>query len=251
MAASIRWLAGFHHASLPGLLLAPVSGWFDFSNAGTWPIWAGNNPFGAIFTFVLGAVTGVLASLLGWQINLLALHRGLERGRTSAFFIGFGSLAGDCLFSFIAFAGAAPLVDKLHLWIYFRWIGIATIFLVGLKILLHKQEGGISQKKKNKREPAKHFLVGFLTVISNPAILIVWIGIIAFLLAHFPSNAILAYRWFFMIGLLSGGAGWFLFLALYVLPHVRQWGDERLHLISKISAGILILGGFFLAFGNF
>ncbi len=219
------------------------------SNTQTWPIWGENNPFGEMFILGLGTVTGILASLLGWQINLLSLHRGLERGRTAAFFVGFGSIVADALFSLVAFAGAAPLVGKLHLWIYFRWIGIATIFLVGFKILLHKQKVAAVQKEK-KREPAKDFLVGFLMVLSNPAVLIVWIGIIAFLLVHFPRNALLAFRWFFIAGLFAGGAGWFLFLALYVLPHVRQWDDDRLHLISKVSAGILILGGCFLAFGR-
>ena len=36
----------------------------------------------------LGMIAGFLASGLGWQINLIAIQRGLRRGRFAAFLVG-------------------------------------------------------------------------------------------------------------------------------------------------------------------
>ncbi len=206
--------------------------------------------FGQLSTAMLGGVTGLLASLLGWQINILAIHRGFQRGRAATFSVGFGAIFADMTFILVAFTGAASLLSYLDLWSFVRWIGVATILVVGASILFRKPKTH-QEDLEPKRSQAKNFLLGFLFVIANPAVLLIWVGVVGFLLTHFPGVEVVADRWLFLGGFATGGCVWFVILALIILPRVRKWGEDRLYLISKVSAILLLVAGFFLIFEKF
>lgn len=207
--------------------------------------------FNQMSVMALGAVAGFLASLIGWQINIVAIHRGLERDtRTGAFFIGMGAALADVVFIFIAFTGAAPFLHRPGFWNTIKWVGIVTIFLVAARIFFCTPEMSAERKKK-KRDPAKNLLVGFLLVISNPAVFLVWLGVIGFLLTQFREIGVLAHRWLFIAGFFGGAALWFTILSFGILHGARNWEDDKLYLLSKISAVILLIIGIFLIFQRF
>lgn len=199
----------------------------------------------------LGMGTGFFASLVGWQINLIAIHRGIERNtRTAAFFVGMGAAFADVIFILIAMTGAVPFLRNPKSWMVIRWVGILTVFLLAAKILLKKPQLAIREKKK-KRNPAKNFLVGFLIVITNPAVFLIWIGMMSFLLTHFPEMKGLIFYWIFLGGFVIGAALWFFILSFRILREARNWDDERLYFLSKLSAFILLIVGCFLIFERF
>lgn len=199
----------------------------------------------------LGALTGFLASLAGWQINLVAIHRGLHRGRTATFLVGLGSTCADLAFMLTAFVGVIPLSRFPELWMRLKWFGIALIFFAAGRIFFQKSPEEEKKKKKGKRNPAKSFLLGFLLVISNPFIFLLWIGVISFLVSHFPDAQIFRFHSFFLMSFLAGGAVWFTFLSQVVLHGARKWGAHRLRFLSKISALALIAAGIFLMVERF
>ena len=43
----------------------------------------------------LGILAGFLAACFGWQIDLIAIQRGLKRGRVAAFLVGCGAILAD------------------------------------------------------------------------------------------------------------------------------------------------------------
>lgn len=194
-----------------------------------------------------GILAGFFTAVLGWQINLICLHRGLQHGRRAAFWIGAGAIIGDVIWMSIAFAGAKTVLAYEQYWKYLKWLGVATICLAGLKILFHNSH---AQPKDPLSAPnhGKNFLVGLLMVVSNPAFLIVWIGIVSFVLAYVPGASHPAYHFWFVLGFILGGTLWFLLLSCVLLVKVRQWKEERLHLISKISAVLLLAAAVFLIF---
>ena len=199
----------------------------------------------------LGILTGLLASLLGWQINILALHQGIERNsRTSTFFVGFGAAFADIVFILAAMAGAHWLPQRHSFWLPMKWIGIVTIFLLAGKVLFQKPKLGTEEVKKD-RGLIRNFLVGFLLVICNPALFLLWIGVVSFLLTHLPKVEILLFRWVFLTGFLVGAAAWFVLLSCAILHGAKKWSDEKLYLISKLSAVALVIVGFFLIFEKF
>jgi len=197
----------------------------------------------------LGTLTGFVASVLGWQINLVAIQQGLERGRRAAFSVGFGAATGDFLFLAAALAGIAPLAS--HSWIQhgMKWIGASVILLIGIRFLL--QPGGPASPKRARHHPAKSFLLGFLIVITNPLLFFVWVGVISFLVTHFQEASLLEERRVFLGTFLAGALVWFLFLSRALLHGVTKWGKERLELLSRIFSLLLIAAGIFLILENF
>lgn len=47
---------------------------------------------------LLGILIGFIAACFGWQIDLIAIQRGLQRGKTAAFLVGCGAILGDMIF---------------------------------------------------------------------------------------------------------------------------------------------------------
>ena len=62
---------------------------------------------------LLGMLAGFLASCFGWQIDLIAIQRGLRRGKIAAFLVGCGAVLADMIFLLIGFTGTQPLLEHL------------------------------------------------------------------------------------------------------------------------------------------
>lgn len=202
------------------------------------------------YSSLIGFVTGFATSLIGWQLNLVAMHRGLERGRHAAFFTGVGAIAADIIFISIAFTGLSPFVHHPEWWHHLKWVSIVMLLFVAARTYFRRRSIS-TEKAQKKRNPAKSFLFGFLLIGTNPLFLAVWIGIVSFLVSHFPDARILHYRVIFLISFLIGGTLWFLILAQYILHHARQWEEERLHLLSRIFSIALVIGAIGLMWAKF
>ena len=194
----------------------------------------------------IGLLTGFLAAMLGWQINIVGIHRGLERGRSGPFLVGLGATLADLFIILIAFAGAAPLLRLHHFWPVAKWFGIATILFASFRILFHKTKFREPSEKKD-RGPGKSFMLGLIVVGGNPAIYLMWIGIISFIVTHFGRPTI-QFHALFLLGFFTGCMAWFSILAFFILGHIRHWGENRLHLISRISAVFLLITAVMLIF---
>ncbi|MBI3314223.1 MAG: LysE family transporter [Candidatus Omnitrophica bacterium] len=200
---------------------------------------------------LLGIFTGLLAALLGWQINLIAIHRGLGRGQAAAFFIGLGAALADLVFIALAFFGSVRLLQHPESWRLIKWMGIITIVAVSLQILFHQVSHKIEEPYK-ARKLAKNIFLGFLVVIANPAVFVLWVGVVSFILTHFPEMVSRAnFYFFFPAGFMMGASAWFLFLSLWIMPRIKKLGERSLHIISKISAVALLIAAVFLIFEKF
>lgn len=208
--------------------------------------------FGAWASAGLGLVTGLFASIGGWQINLTSIHRGLERGRTAAFSVGTGACAADLLLILAAFTGAAQIEANHGVWTVLRWVGVATLLILSAYILFkkHKLEDREAAAPRKRRKPLKSFLLGFVLVAANPAVWLLWFGVVGFLLTHFPRGPILAAKSSFLGGFFAGASAWFLVLAFAMVPGIRKWGEQKLEVLSQGSAILLFLAAVFLVFAK-
>ena len=197
-----------------------------------------------------GFITGFFAAMLGWQINIIGIHRGLARGKSGPLLVGLGATTADFFMILIAFAGALPLVHNRSFWTVTKWFGIATILLASFRILFHKQKFNDPAQKK-KRSPTQSFIMGLVIVGGNPAIYLMWIGIISFMMTHLPHLSDPEFRPLFLAGFFAGSMAWFTLLSFFILDHIRQWGENRLHLISRLSAVFLLIAAIVLIFENF
>lgn len=198
-----------------------------------------------------GIITGFLAAMLGWQINIVGIHRGIERGRSGPLLVGLGATTADIIIILIAFAGAAPLLHHHRFWAVAKWFGIATLLFTSFRILFHKTAFQDPAEKK-PRSQARSFVMGLILVGGNPAVYLMWIGVISLILAHFHMDfPSFRFRFLFVTGFFAGCMLWFSILSFFILGHIRQWGENRLHLISRLSAVLLLLAAGFLIFEKF
>ena len=195
---------------------------------------------------LLGIIAGFLGATFGWQINLIAIQRGLCRGRMAAFLVGCGALSADLIFLSIGFTGTQPLLEHPEWWGIVRWVGISVLlFLAARVFFVHgKRREGFTEV--NKRNPSRNFLVGFLVVGTNPAVFLLWVGVIGFLQTNFQETRQPWFKEFFLSGFLIGALIWFAPLTFIFLNRLKKWSEENFHLISRLSAGILALVALYL-----
>jgi threonine/homoserine/homoserine lactone efflux protein len=187
---------------------------------------------------LLGILAGFLASCFGWQIDLIAIQRGLKRGRTAAFLVGCGAVLADMAFLWVGFTGTQPLLDHPEWWGIIRWIGIGVILALAARGFWGHSKPRQQIEEVNKKNPTKNFLVGFL----------VWVGFIGFLRAHFPEAREPWFEKFFLGGFLIGAMLWFAPLAFIFLKKLNRWSDENHAFISRLSSGTLVLVALYLIF---
>ena len=81
--------------------------------------------------------------------------------------------------------------------------------------------------------------------------LILWAGVVSFLLTNHPHRAHPLFHLLFCLGFLLGAASWYLGLTFLILPRIRQWTDRRFHILSKFFAAVLLGGAIFLILKSF
>lgn len=199
-------------------------------------------------TLFIGFSAGFIGFMVGWQINLVSIHRGIDRGRTAAFAVGMGAAFADLVFLLIGFTGLHPFTNHPELWGHLKWITVGMLFLVAYRTYIRKKSR--NSLAVGKRNPAKNMLLGFLIVVSNPLAFFLWLAVLSFLVSHFPAVRILQNRWIFLAGFAAGAVLWFTFICLWVLSHARKWNEERLHLLSRLTAVGLALAALVLAFAK-
>lgn len=197
---------------------------------------------------LLGILTGFLAAGLGWQINLIAIQRGIRRGRTAAFLVGCGAILADIIFLWVGLAGTTPILEHPEWWGIIRWVGIVVILGLAARVFFVHSKPRPQVEEVQKRNPSRNFAVGFLVVMTNPVVFLMWVGVIGFLRAHFPEARAPWFKELFLAGFLLGGLLWFFPLALIFLKKLKLWTEANHTVISYISGGILVLVALFLIF---
>lgn len=197
---------------------------------------------------LLGLLAGFLASALGWQINLMVVQRGLQRGRFAAFLVGCGAVLGDMIFLTIGFTGTLPLLNHPEWWGVIRWVGIVVLLILAGRTFFVQGKPPRKVSEVTKRNPTKNFILGFLVVGTNPAVFLMWLGFVSLIRAHFSQTATPWFRERFLMGFLAGGLLWFVPFAFVFLKKLRKWTENNHSFISKISAITLVSVALFLIF---
>lgn len=195
----------------------------------------------------LGWMVGFLASFLGWQINLIALHRGIENSRRACFLTGMGACAGDLLYIALAAFGSDYLLRHPEGWSLFKWLGVVLLLFSSYQMFV---KGGGKEKSLDERRKSahRHFLIGVFIVLGNPFLFVLWVGINGYLHPFVKPFLNLFGIFQYSFGFILGCSVWFAFLTFYVLRHVRSWKEEAFGWFSKVTAASLLLAAIFLIF---
>lgn len=192
----------------------------------------------------LGIVAGFVASMPGGPVNATLLGESASKGLKWALFVGLGAVVMEALYCAAAFAGFAGLFES-------RWVR-ATMELVSFLLMLwlgirYLRGGPMPGENRgvalveHRFHPHTAFWTGFLRVLGNPGILLLWITVTATLTAREWLHGDWPSRWLFVAGVTAGAFLWFLILAWGVTRGHGRISPAALRRLSQTS-GILLLG---------
>jgi len=191
----------------------------------------------------LGVVAGFVASIPGGPVNATIVGEAARKGMRWSLFVAFGAVLMESIYCAAAFAGFARLFEsrlvratmELVSFLLMLWLGVR--YLVGAPI--PGETRGVAMVE-HQFHPHTGFWTGFLRVLGNPGILLLWITVTAtftsrdWLQDDWPS------KWLFVAGVAAGALGWFATLAWGVTRGHGRISPRALRRLSQAS-GVLLL----------
>jgi threonine/homoserine/homoserine lactone efflux protein len=192
-------------------------------------------------TYVIACV--LLAILLG-PIVTMVIANGLRYGTRAALLNVAGAQLGSALVLVIIGVGLTSLMATMGYWFeWVRFLGAAYLVWLGFKLI--RSPGVMLSSDAPSPPRGGFFLQGFLMLLSNPKVLVFFGAFIPQFVDmkrdHLPQVAVLGLT-FMVIAVLTDGA-----YALLAGRAGKMLSAYRARLISRVSGGLMIGGGIWLA----
>lgn len=193
---------------------------------------------------VKGLIIGIVASAPMGPVGVLCVQRTLNKGRAYGLVTGWGAAFSDILYALLTGYGLSFLYDIISNQTTLFWIqiiGAAIMFIFGLHTFRTNPMKNTRNVSRNKSSLLHNGITGFFITLSNPTIILLFLGLFT------PLNFMLPEQSFFMqfIGYLSifGGAVlWWLFIT-YVVNKLRTRFDVRgIRVINRIIGSVVMAG---------
>ena len=193
---------------------------------------------------IKGVIIGIVASAPMGPVGVLCVQRTLNKGRAYGFVTGTGAALSDILYALLTGYGLSFLYEIINNQTALFWIqivGAAIMFMFGLHTFRTNPIKNTRNVSRNKSSLLQNGVTGFFITLSNPTIILLFLGLFT------PLNFMLPEQSFFMqfIGYLSifGGAMLWWFFITYVVSKLRVRFDVRgIRVINRIIGAAVMLG---------
>lgn len=193
---------------------------------------------------IKGMIIGIVASAPMGPVGVLCVQRTLNKGRAYGFVTGTGAALSDILYALLTGYGLSFLYEIINNQTALFWIqivGAAIMFMFGLHTFRTNPIKNTRNVSRNKSSLLQNGVTGFFITLSNPTIILLFLGLFT------PLNFMLPEQSFFMqfIGYLSifGGAMLWWFFITYVVSKLRVRFDVRgIRVINRIIGAAVMLG---------
>ena len=215
----------------------------------------------------LAALAGYVTALLFSSIpvgptNLTIINEGAQRGFKWALLIGFGASVMEGIYCAIAFTGFSSFFDirevkaSMEVFSFVFLLFIGGKFLMAQSLEVRTKLDTASKKLEDslgeKLHPHSAFMTGFVRVMGNLGVLLTWIVLAAYLMAHgayfmaqnwvadtFPAKAAC------VVGVLLGTNTWFFILSSGVSRGHGRFSEKTLLRMQHISGFCLLVAGLY------
>lgn len=192
-----------------------------------------------------GFFSGILLSIPVGPINLTIVNEGARRGFIWASLIALGAVVADLIYCTLAFTGFASFFGNRVVKAAMELSSFVFMLYLGIKFLKAKtiqESNKLEERIEEKLNPHSAFMIGFVRVIGNPGILLLWIV----LAANFISREWVApngmAEFFCILGVAIGASLWFLGLSYAVsLRHKKLTSKTLLRLEHFSGIGLITL----------
>lgn len=181
---------------------------------------------------ITGLIAGFLVSIPVGPINLTIINEGARRGFKWALMIGLGSVAMESIYCAIALTGFSAFLElpvvksAMELLSFLFLLYLSWKYFSAKSIPEHVHSADVIEAKLH---PRGAFLTGFVRVLGNPTVLLLWMTLTATFLAHNWVDRTMDDRVSCVLGVAGGAALWFLLLS---------WGVSKGH--GKMSSKVLL-----------
>ena len=192
---------------------------------------------------LIGLAAGFVAAMPGGPVNATILSEAARKGFRWALFVAIGATLMESVYCAVAFAGFAQLFSDRWIRAAMELISFLLVVWLGIKYLRGVPLPGEVQAERFVEEhfhPHTAFWTGFLRVLGNPGILLLWITVSAPLLGAGWVRDTADCKWSFIGGAGTGGFLWFLLLGWSVARGRGRYSDQTMRRLSTAS-GILLL----------
>ncbi len=196
-----------------------------------------------IISGVVGVLSGFIVSIPVGPINITIINEGARRGFQRAFLIGMGAVFMEVIYCALGFAGFATFFDSKLLKAIMELVSFVLMMFLGFKYLLAQTVETTSKSAtvvEEKLHPHNAFTIGFVRVLGNPAVLLMWITLAGAFSAHDWVDDNWVSRSACIGGVGAGASAWFLLLSYFVGLKHKNFSTKILLRMSHVS-GIILL----------
>jgi len=197
-----------------------------------------------LVAFAVGLLSGFLASFVPGPVNVAIINQGARQGFYHGLFIGLGSTAMEAIYCAVAFAGFASLFAEPNLKAIMELGSFLLMLFLGIKYLRTttiQQFNPSADKLEQKLHLHSAFADGFIQVLANPGVLLMWIA----LSASFTAHEWVQDNWHEKISCVAGVAVgcllWFFPLAFAISRGKGRFSDQTLLRMERLSGLLLLL----------
>ena len=192
----------------------------------------------------LGLLAGFITAALGGPINVTIVNESAKGGFLRAFLIAAGAVVMETIYCAIALAGFGSLFQTHIVQAVMQLASFLLVLWLGLKYLFAGHVPGEARSLRAvelRLHPHTAFWIGFVRVLANPGVLLLWLGITASLLSH----GVLADTWVskgvFCGGVAVSGLIWFAGVSWGISRGHGRFSVNSLRRISQLSGIVLLV----------
>ena len=192
----------------------------------------------------LGLLAGFITSALGGPINVTIVNESARRGFLHAFMIAAGAVLMETIYCAIAFAGFSSLFQSRTVQAVMQLASFLLVLWLGVKYLSAGHVPGeerVERLVERRLHPHTAFWIGFVRVLANPGVLLLWLGITASLLSHGALDPTWASKGVFCAGVAASGLVWFAGVSAAVARGQGRFSVKTLRGISRFSGVVLLI----------
>ena len=199
----------------------------------------------------LGLLAGFITSALGGPINVTIVNESARSGFLRSFLIAVGAVVMETIYCGVAFAGFSSFFLTRNVQAAMQLASFVLVLWLGIKYLLAGhvpgEERGMALVEK-RLHPHTAFWIGFVRVLANPGVLLLWLGITASLLSHGVLDPHWRARMTFCGGVALSGLIWFAGVSWGVSRGHRRFSGSVLRRISQASGVVLLVTAVVIAY---
>jgi threonine/homoserine/homoserine lactone efflux protein len=198
-----------------------------------------------------GFLGGFLICIPVGPINITIINEGAKRGFVWALMIGLGAMVMDVIYCSLAFAGFSSLFSSHYLRAAMELVSFLLTLFLGFKYLVARDLPASTptmEKVEHRLHPHTAFMIGFVRVLGNPAVLLFWITLSATFISHEWIDDTVAGKVACITGNFLGGMVWFFLLSFLVSRGHGRFSTKTLLRLSHGSGASLLIVAIFLGF---